>query len=222
MAWMDDFTAMLRRPATMVTPEQALPGRDTQMPVPERHAALGTGLTPPFPAGMETAVLGMGCFWGVEREYWQMPGVHTTAAGYAGGFTPNPTYEEVCSGRTGHSEVILVVFDPAQISYRELLVHFWENHDPTQGYRQGNDVGSQYRSMILTDGPAQAEIARETAEAFAPALAEAGFGDITTEIAALHATGAGRFYYAEPVHQQYLHKNPHGYCPVHATGVRCG
>ncbi|BCN56773.1 peptide methionine sulfoxide reductase MsrA [Prescottella equi] len=200
----------------MVTQDQALPGRDAVMPVPDAHYVNGHPLRPPFPDGMQTAVVGMGCFWGAEKEFWELDGVYSTAVGYAGGFTPNPTYEEVCSGRTGHSEVVLVVFDPAKISYEGILKQFWENHDPTQGMRQGNDRGTQYRSVIYTESDEQAETARATAEAFGKRLAAAGYGEITTEIAPLDT-----FYYAEDYHQQYLAKNPGGYCPVHATGVSC-
>lgn len=206
----------------MVDKDSALPGREEQMPVPETHHVLGTPMAPPFPDGMEVAVFGLGCFWGVEREYWEQHGVYVTASGYAGGYTPNPTYEEVCGGRTGHAEVVQVVFDPAKLGYRDLLKHFWENHDPTQGMRQGNDRGTQYRSMVLTIGDEQARLAAETAETFGAALAAQGFGEITTEIASLETTGAGKFYYAEPVHQQYLATNPNGYCPIHSTGVKCG
>ncbi|BCN81502.1 peptide methionine sulfoxide reductase MsrA [Prescottella equi] len=200
----------------MVTQDQALPGRDAVMPVPDAHYVNGHPLRPPFPDGMQTAVVGMGCFWGAEKELWELDGVYSTAVGYAGGFTPNPTYEEVCSGRTGHSEVVLVVFDPEKISYEGILKQFWENHDPTQGMRQGNDRGTQYRSVIYTESDEQAETARATAEAFGKRLAAAGYGEITTEIAPLDT-----FYYAEDYHQQYLAKNPGGYCPVHATGVSC-
>jgi len=200
----------------MVTPDQALPGRQTPMPVPDAHYVNGHPLQPPFPDGMQTAVVGMGCFWGAEKEFWELDGVYSTAVGYAGGYTPNPTYEEVCSGRTGHTEVVLVVFDPEKISYEGILKQFWENHDPTQGMRQGNDHGTQYRSVIYTESDEQAATARATAEAFAKRLAAAGYGEITTEIAPL-----GAFYYAEDYHQQYLAKNPGGYCPVHATGVSC-
>ncbi|NKV70293.1 peptide-methionine (S)-S-oxide reductase MsrA [Rhodococcus hoagii] len=200
----------------MVTQDQALPGRDAVMPVPDAHYVNGHPLRPPFPDGMQTAVVGMGCFWGAEKEFWELDGVYSTAVGYAGGFTPNPTYEEVCSGRTGHSEVVLVVFDPEKISYEGILKQFWENHDPTQGMRQGNDRGTQYRSVIYTESDEQAETARATAEAFGKRLAAAGYGEITTEIAPLDT-----FYYAEDYHQQYLAKNPGGYCPVHATGVSC-
>jgi peptide-methionine (S)-S-oxide reductase len=196
--------------------EEALPGRDAEMPVPAAHEVLGTPLKPPFPEGMETAAFGLGCFWGAERVFWQAPGVFTTAAGYAGGVTPNPTYEEVCSGRTGHTEAVLVVFDPARTSYDALLKLFWENHDPTQGMRQGNDVGTQYRSAIYVSSAEQRAAAEASREMFQPRLAERGYGDITTEIAE-----AGAFYYAEPYHQQYLAKNPNGYCGLGGTGVSC-
>ncbi len=205
----------------MVDEAAALPGRAEPMPVPERHVVTGAPMLPPYPEGMDTAVFGLGCFWGVEREFWQTEGVHVTASGYAGGFTPNPTYEEVCSGRTGHAEAVQVVFDPHVVTYRDLLRMFWENHDPTQGMRQGNDVGTQYRSIILTIGDEQAAAAAETGAAFEKSLAEAGYGAVTTEVAPLETTRAGHFYFAEPVHQQYLAKNPNGYCPVHSTGVRC-
>jgi len=201
---------------TMVEPARALPGRDQEMPVPERHAVLGTPLKPPFPDGLEQAVVGMGCFWGAERVFWQAPGVYTTAVGYAGGITPNPTYEEVCSGRTGHAEVVLVVFDPARTSYEEILRLFWENHDPTQGMRQGNDVGTQYRSAIFWTTEAQRALAEATRAAFAERLRASGYPEITTEI-----TQAGPFYYAEDYHQQYLEKNPWGYCGLGGTGVSC-
>jgi peptide-methionine (S)-S-oxide reductase len=200
----------------MVTADEALAGRDEKLPVPERHEVLGTPLEPPFPEGLEQAVVGLGCFWGAERIFWRAPGVYTTAVGYAGGFTPNPTYEEVCSGRTGHTEAVLVVFDPKQTSYEEILRLFWEGHDPTQGNRQGNDVGTQYRSAIYTfdaDQRAAAEVSRET---YQQELARAGYGEITTEIA-----DAGPFYYAEDYHQQYLHKVPNGYCGLGGTGVAC-
>ncbi|WP_024795975.1 peptide-methionine (S)-S-oxide reductase MsrA [Tomitella biformata] len=219
MSWLEELSSMVNRPVNLVDKSAALPGREASMPVPETHHVLGTPMQPPFPEGLETAVLGLGCFWGVEREYWEQDGVYVTASGYAGGYTPNPTYEEVCGGQTGHAEVVQVVFDPAKISYRDLLRHFWENHDPTQGMRQGNDRGTQYRSMILTIGEEQARLAAESAETFATALAEQGYGAITTEIAPL---SPGGFYYAEPVHQQYLAKNPNGYCPIHSTGVKCG
>ena len=200
----------------MVTAENALPGRDTEMPVPDKHYVLGTPLRPPFPDGMETAVFGMGCFWGAERIFWQAPGVYTTAVGYAGGFTPNPTYEEVCSGSTGHAEVVLVVFDPTVTSFEEMLRLFWENHDPTQGMRQGNDVGTQYRSAVYYESPLQQAAAERTRETYAPLLRERGYGEVTTEIAP-----AGPFYYAEDYHQQYLAKNPGGYCGLGGTGVSC-
>ncbi|QBJ96658.1 peptide-methionine (S)-S-oxide reductase MsrA [Rhodococcus sp. ABRD24] len=216
MSWLDDLFARSGPKSVMVTPDQALPGREAQMPVPATHFVSGHPLKPPFPDGMETAVLGMGCFWGAEKEFWQLDGVYSTAVGYAGGYTPNPTYEEVCSGRTGHSEVVLVVFDPTVISYAGVLKQFWENHDPTQGMRQGNDQGTQYRSVIYTDSDAQIARAQSTGEAYGKRLAAAGYGAITTEIAPLTT-----FYYAEEYHQQYLAKNPGGYCPVHATGITC-
>ena len=206
----------LRNKMTMVEPEQALPGRDHEMPVPARHAVLGTPLKPPFPEGYEQAIVGMGCFWGAERVFWQAPGVYTTAVGYSGGVTPNPSYEEVCSGRTGQTEAVLVVFDPAKTSYEEILRLFWENHDPTQGMRQGNDVGTQYRSAILYSTEAEREAAERTRATFSGRLREAGYGEITTEIAPL-----GEFYYAEDYHQQYLAKVPHGYCGLGGTGVSC-
>jgi peptide-methionine (S)-S-oxide reductase len=196
--------------------DEALPGRDTQVAVPSRHAVLGTPLQPPFPDGFETAVFGMGCFWGAERIFWQAPGVYTTAVGYAGGHTPNPTYEEVCSARTGHTEAVLVVFDPAVTSYEELLRLFWEGHDPTQGMRQGNDVGTQYRSAVLTTSDAQRDAVLRTRDAYQQELGKANHGTITTEIAPLED-----FYYAEDYHQQYLHKVPHGYCGIGGTGVSC-
>jgi peptide-methionine (S)-S-oxide reductase len=207
------FTRAKRR---LPEPGEALPGRDTRMPVPSRHEVLGTPLEPPFPEGFGRLVVGMGCFWGAERVFWQAPGVHTTAVGYAGGVTPNPTYEEVCSGRTGHTEAVLVVFDPAKTSLDETLRLFWENHDPTQGMRQGNDVGTQYRSALYVDGAAPREAAEGSRDAFAKNLRGAGFGEITTEIA-----DAGPFYYAESYHQQYLAKNPNGYCGLGGTGVSC-
>jgi peptide-methionine (S)-S-oxide reductase len=207
---------LFQKPARMVTAEEALPGREAPLAVPERHEVLGTPLRPPFPEGIETLVVGMGCFWGAERIFWQAPGVYTTAVGYAGGFTPNPTYEEVCSGRTGHAEVVLVAFDPAAISLEQVLRLFWEGHDPTQGHRQGNDVGTQYRSAVLWAGEAQREAAERTRDAYAAELARAGHGEITTELAE-----AGPFYYAEAYHQQYLHKVPNGYCGLGGTGVAC-
>jgi peptide-methionine (S)-S-oxide reductase len=206
----------LRHKTTMIDPADALPGRDREMPLADRHAVLGTPLGPPFPDGTEQAVFGMGCFWGAERIFWQAPGVFTTAVGYAGGYTPNPTYEEVCSGRTGHAEVVLVVFEPVRISNAEILRLFWENHDPTQGMRQGNDLGTQYRSAIYwhsDDRRAAAEVSRT---AYADRLGAAGYGEITTEIAQ-----AGPFYYAEDYHQQYLHKNPWGYDCHAGTGISC-
>ena len=204
------------KPATMVDADHALPGRAEAMPVPARHEVLGTPLAPPFPEGLEQAVVGMGCFWGAERVFWQAPGVYTTAVGYAGGFTPNASYEEVCSGRTGHTEAVLVVFDPALTSYEEILRLFWENHDPTQGMRQGNDRGTQYRSAIYWTSEAQREAAEASRDLFQRELSRAGHGEITTELAA-----AGPFYYAEPYHQQYLAKNPNGYCGLGGTGVSC-
>jgi peptide-methionine (S)-S-oxide reductase len=200
----------------MPTAGDAPPGRSQPMPVPERHFVSRHPLKPPFPDGLERAVFGLGCFWGAERKFWQTKGVYTTAAGYAGGFTPNPTYEETCSGRTGHTEVVLVVFDPAVVSYEELLRVFWEAHDPTQGMRQGNDVGTQYRSAIYTYGDAQQKAAEASREAYQRALTAAGYGAITTEI-----RPAGEFYYAEDYHQQYLAKNPAGYCGIGGTGVTC-
>ena len=200
----------------MISPEDALSGRDTPMPVPERHAVLGTPLQPPFPAGMEQLVVGMGCFWGAERVFWKADGVYTTAVGYAGGYTPNPTYEEVCSGRTGHTEAVLVVFDPATISLESVLRLFWEGHDPTQGNRQGNDVGTQYRSAIYWANESQRDAAAASRGMYGAELARSGYGEISTEIA-----GAGPFYYAEDYHQQYLAKNPHGYCGLGGTGVAC-
>ena len=207
---------LFQKSVRQVSPEEALPGRDERMAVPERHEVLGTPLTPPFPDGLEQAVVGMGCFWGAERVYWRADGVFTTAVGYAGGTTPNPTYEEVCSGRTGHTEAVLVVFDPAAISYEEVLRLFWENHDPTQGMRQGNDVGTQYRSAVYWTSEAQQRLAEASRDAFQAELARAGYGEISTELAA-----AGPFFYAEPYHQQYLAKNPNGYCGLGGTGVSC-
>jgi peptide-methionine (S)-S-oxide reductase len=197
-------------------PEEALPGRRVKMPVPERHYVNGHALQPPFPEGMELALFGMGCFWGAERKFWQTQGVYSTAVGYAGGFTPNPTYHEVCSGLTGHAEVVLVVFDPSQVSYEALLKLFWEGHDPTQGMRQGNDVGTQYRSAIYTYDEVQKKAALASRDAYQRLLSAAGFGQITTEI-----LEAPEFYYAEEYHQQYLAKNPGGYCGLGGTGVSC-
>jgi peptide-methionine (S)-S-oxide reductase len=207
---------LFTKPSRMVSPEDALPGRDERMVVPARHEVLGTPLEPPFPAGLEQAVFGLGCFWGAERVFWRAPGVYTTAVGYAGGYTPNPTYQEVCTGRTGHTEAVLVVFDPEKTSYEELLRLFWENHDPTQGMRQGNDAGTQYRSAAYWTSDEQRRAAEESRAAYQGRLAEAGYGEITTEIAE-----AGPFYYAEPYHQQYLQKNPNGYCGLGGTGVSC-
>lgn len=197
-------------------PDEALPGRDTPMPVPAAHFVNGNPLVPPFPAGLEEAVFGLGCFWGAERVFWQTPGVYSTAVGYAGGQTPNPTYEEVCSGLTNHTEAVLVVFDPKAVSYEMLLQRFWENHDPTQGMRQGNDAGTQYRSAIYTYGEAQARLAAQSKEAYGKALKAKRYGAITTEI-----RDAPEFYYAEDYHQQYLGKNPNGYCGLGGTGVGC-
>ena len=212
-----DMSFLFRDKTAMPEPADALPGRDTRpFQVPDTHFVLGTPLEPPFPEGVETAIFGMGCFWGAERVFWQAPGVYTTAVGYAGGLTPNPTYEEVCSGRTGHTEAVLVVFDPSKTSLDEMLRLFWENHDPTQGMRQGNDVGTQYRSAIYVDSPEQREAAERSRDAFQQNLKGAGYGEITTEIA-----DAGPFYYAEDYHQQYLAKNPNGYCGLGGTGVSC-
>jgi peptide-methionine (S)-S-oxide reductase len=202
----------------MVTPDDALPGRDTPMPVAERHTVLGTPLAPPYLPGAAIAEFGEGCFWGVERNFWKIPGVVSTSVGYAGGYTPNPTYEEVCSGLTGHAEVVRVVYDPAEISYEQLLKAFWEGHDPTQGMRQGNDVGTQYRSIIFYRDDAERDAALASREAYQKVLTASGYGDITTEI-----VPAGDFYFAEDYHQQYLSsdKNPNGYCGVGGTGVSC-
>jgi peptide-methionine (S)-S-oxide reductase len=201
----------------MITAENALAGHDVEaLPVPLNHAVLGTPIKPPFPEGIEVAVFGMGCFWGAERIFWQAPGVYTTAVGYAGGYTRNPTYEEVCTAKTGHTEAVLVAFDPDKTSYEEMLRLFWEGHDPTQGMRQGNDVGTQYRSAIYYSNDEQREAAEKSAAAFGERLREAGFGEVTTEIAP-----AGDFYYAEDYHQQYLHKVPNGYCGLGGTGVSC-
>ena len=205
------------RKTTLVTADEALPGRtDQTMPVPAAHFINGHPLVGPWPEGFETAIFGMGCFWGAERTFWQLPGVWSTAVGYAGGFTPNPTYEETCSARTGHTEAVLVVFDPAAITYEMLLKTFWENHDPTQGMRQGNDIGTQYRSAIYTTSDAQLAAAKTSRDMFEERLHAKGYGDVTTEIAP-----AGPFYYAEPYHQQYLGKNPNGYCGLGGTGVSC-
>ena len=200
----------------MIDRERALPGRDAEMPVPDRHDVLGTPIKPPFPEGIQTAVFGMGCFWGAERMFWQADGVYTTAVGYAGGYTPNPTYEEVCSGSTGHTEAVLVAFDPDKTSYEEMLKIFWEGHDPTQGMRQGNDVGTQYRSAIYWNTLEQREQAEASRAMYQEQLQAANHGEITTEIAE-----APPFYYAEDYHQQYLEKNPNGYCGLGGTGVSC-
>src|SRR5207248_2634552 len=205
-----------REKTKMVGAASALPGRDRETAVPQRHGVLGTPLTGPFPEGIETAVFGMGCFWGAERKFWEADGVYTTAVGYAGGYTPNPTYEEVCSGSTGHTEVVLVAFDPQKTSYDEMLRIFWENHDPTQGMRQGNDVGTQYRSAIYVANDAQRAAAEASKEMYDERLRKSGYTDITTEIA-----DTGSFYYAEDYHQQYLAKNPNGYCGLGGTGISC-
>jgi peptide-methionine (S)-S-oxide reductase len=201
---------------TMPTPDQALPGREQEMAVPDVHFVLGTTLRGPFPDGFETAMFAMGCFWGAERKFWEADGVHTTAVGYSGGFTPNPSYEEVCSGRTGHNEAVLVVLDPSVTSYETMLRVFWESHDPTQGMRQGNDIGTQYRSGIYVFSDAQRATAERSRDMFQEVLDRAGLGTITTEI-----VDAGPFYYAEEYHQQYLAKNPGGYCGLGGTGLSC-
>jgi len=206
------FGSKLRLP----TPEEALPGRPDAVPVPERHFVSGNRIVPPFPEGTELADFGLGCFWGAEKAFWNVPGVHATAVGYQGGATPNPTYREVCSGRTGHAEVVRVVFDPTRVAYEDLLRVFWESHDPTQGMRQGNDVGTQYRSAIYAHSPAQRRAAEASREAYERALRERGLGAVTTEI-----RDAPPFYYAEDYHQQYLAKNPGGYCGLGGTGVSC-
>jgi peptide-methionine (S)-S-oxide reductase len=200
----------------MPEPERALPGRPQKMPVPEKHFVNGNRIVEPLPDGLETALFAMGCFWGAERKFWQTPGVYATAVGYAGGFTPNPTYEEVCTGRTGHAEAVLVIFDPKKVRYEDLLKVFWENHDPTQGMRQGNDVGTQYRSAIFAVGKDQKRAAEASQRAYQRALSAAGRGSITTDIGE-----APEFYYAEDYHQQYLAKNPNGYCGLGGTGVAC-
>ncbi len=206
----------IRKKHTMPAPDAALPGRDAPLPVPDQHYVNGNPLQEPFPEHLRYALFGMGCFWGVERLFWQLPGVFSTAVGYAGGYTPNPSYQEVCTGKTGHNEVVRVVFDPEQVSYSELLQTFWEGHDPTQGMRQGNDLGTQYRSGIYTYSEEQAAQARASREEYQQALATAGYGDITTEI-----EPAPEFYFAEEYHQQYLAKNPGGYCGLGGTGVTC-
>jgi len=206
----------IRRKHAIPSADKALPGRAEAMPVTDRHAVLGRPLCPPYPEHLECAMFGMGCFWGVERKFWQLEGVWTTAVGYAGGPTPNPTYQEVCTGQTGHNEVVSVVFDPAIIGYGELLTVFWEQHDPTQGMRQGNDIGTQYRSGIYVMNEGQRALAEATRNDFQKQLSAAGYGDITTEIC-----DAPAFYFAEDYHQQYLHKNPGGYCGIGGTGVQC-
>ena len=210
------FEFLTGRKIKPVDPAEALPGRSTPMPVTEAHRVLGHPLTPPFPDGYERAIFGMGCFWGAERLFWQLPGVWTTAVGYAGGYTPNPTYEETCTAKTGHAEVVLVVYDPAQVAYEKLLAIFWEEHDPTQGMRQGNDVGTQYRSLIGTTRPAQAEAAARSRAMYQERLTAAGRGDISTEL-----VDDPTFYYAETYHQQYLDRVPNGYCGLQGTGVSC-
>ena len=206
-----------RQKTEMVAPQDALPGRaERPFAVPARHYVLDTPLEGPYPDGLETAYFGLGCFWGAERKFWETPGVYSTAVGYQGGITPNPTYEEVCSARTGHTEAVKVVFDPAKVSYRDLLKVFWEAHDPTQGMRQGNDIGTQYRSAIYVTSDAQKQAALESRDAFQPVLSGGGYGTITTEIA-----DAGEFFYAEDYHQQYLAKNPNGYCGIGGTGMSC-
>ncbi len=204
-----------KRKTQMPSAEEALPGRATPLDVPSTHFVSGNAIKPPFPAGMETAMFGLGCFWGAERKFWQTEGVYSTAAGYAGGLTPNPTYEEVCSGRTGHNEVVFVVYDPRVVSYEHLLKLFWEGHDPTQGMRQGNDVGTQYRSGVYTYGESQKATALASRDVYQRALRDRGYGEISTEI-----VDAPAFYYAEDYHQQYLAKNPSGYCGLGGTGVR--
>lgn len=209
-----------RTRSEMVPPQQALPGRSTRpFTVPDRHAVLGTPLEGPWPEGTEVISLAMGCFWGAERVFWQLPGVVTTAVGYQGGYTENPTYEEVCTGRTGHAETVLVAYDPGAVSTETVLRTFWESHDPTQGYRQGNDVGTQYRSAVYWTTAEQEQVARATRDAYAARLAAAGYGDVTTELRP--AADAGPFWYAEEYHQQYLHKVPNGYCGLGGTGVSC-
>ncbi|MFE4105718.1 peptide-methionine (S)-S-oxide reductase MsrA [Almyronema epifaneia] len=206
----------LGKKTAMPAAEEALPGREQAMSVPEKHFVNGNRLTPPFPDGLKTALFGMGCFWGAERKFWQLEGVYSTAVGYAAGHTPNPTYREVCSGMTGHNEVVKVVYDPNQVSYEQLLKVFWENHNPTQGMRQGNDVGTQYRSGIYVYSEEQRQLAEASRTAYQQALQQSGFGEITTEILA-----APEFYYAEDYHQQYLAKNPGGYCGLGGTNVSC-
>ena len=207
---------LFRKDTAMPAPKKALPGRPEPMAVPARHSVNGAPLTSPWPAGTRTTSFALGCFWGAERHFWETPGVVSTAVGYAGGYTPNPTYEEVCTGRTGHAETVLVVYDPARVTVEELLRVFWENHDPTQGMRQGNDLGTQYRSAIFVGSEAERRAAEASRDAYQERLRDAGYGPITTEI-----LDAGPFFYAEAYHQQYLAKNPDGYCPDHSTGVSC-
>ena len=207
---------MFSKKQSLPSADSALPGRDVELPVSNRHYVNGNPIKPPFPEQYETAIFGLGCFWGAERKFWELDGVYTTAVGYAGGITANPTYEEVCSGRTGHAEVVLVVFDPREISFDELLRVFWESHDPTQGMRQGNDIGTQYRSAVYSTSDAQTKATKASRDAYQAQLGKAGYGTITTELA-----NAGPFYYAEEYHQQYLAKNPGGYCGIGGTGVSC-
>ena len=209
--------ALFRRKSTMPAADTALPGRTTPLKVPEMHFVNGHRILPPFPAGLREAIFGLGCFWGAEKLFWQLPGVYSTSVGYAGGFTPNPTYEEVCTADTGHAEVVRVIYDPQKVSYQELLKQFWEAHDPTQGMRQGNDTGTQYRSVIFALDPQQRAAAEESKRIYQARLSAAGRGTITTEI-----VDAPKFYYAEDYHQQYLAKNPNGYCPDHSCGVSFG
>ena len=207
---------MFRKKLSLPTADSALPGRDVEMPVSNRHYVNGNPIKPPFAERFETAIFGLGCFWGAERKFWELDGVYSTAVGYAGGITKNPTYEEVCSGQTGHTEAVLVVYDPLEVSFDELLRVFWESHDPTQGMRQGNDIGTQYRSAVYATSAEQLDAARQSREAYQAQLAKAGYGTITTEFA-----NAGPFYYAEEYHQQYLAKNPGGYCGIGGLGVSC-
>ncbi len=209
------FSQFFKKP-TLPSPDQALPGRDTPITVAPEHAVLHTRTLPPFPEGLQSAIFGMGCFWGVERIFWKLPGVYSTQVGYAAGHTPNPTYREVCTGMTGHNEVVRVIYDPQKISFQQLLQAFWEGHDPTQGFRQGNDIGTQYRSGIYVDDPELRALAEASRDAYQQELSAAGYGTITTEI-----LPAPPFYYAEDEHQQYLHKNPHGYCGIGGTGISC-
>jgi peptide-methionine (S)-S-oxide reductase len=211
-----DMGLFFREKSKLIDPERALPGREAEMPVPDRHFVLDAPLVPPFPDGFQSAIFGMGCFWGAERKFWEADGVYTTAVGYAGGSTPNASYDEVCSGSTGHTEVVLVVWDPAKTSYKEMLRIFWESHDPTQGMRQGNDMGTQYRSAIYLTDPSQEAAAEQSQRMFGDKLMQAGYGAITTEIKSEQP-----FFYAEDYHQQYLAKNPSGYCGIGGTGVAC-